>query len=81
MQARKWEVRPSNLLGIQDPYVAFCLDEAVYELASWIEDELEKVEDRGKKRDPKKTAAKKRARLEFLLTGKIEKQFADPMRL
>jgi hypothetical protein len=30
MMAQAYATRPSELLGLDDPYVAFCLDEALY---------------------------------------------------
>jgi len=32
--ARMWRTRPSELLKVADPFVAFCLDEAAAELLS-----------------------------------------------
>ena len=45
--AQLWSCRPSNLAGIDDPYLAFCFDEAVATWGGYIKSELEKIE--GKK--------------------------------
>lgn len=38
--------RPATLLGITDSYVAFCVDRAVFTLASAIEDDQNQAESR-----------------------------------
>lgn len=35
--ARAYHCRPSELLGVQEPYEAYCLDEALYLWGSYIE--------------------------------------------
>jgi len=75
-QARQWRVRPSEILGIDDAYVAYCLDEAVSDLAAFIEDELDKV--KVKSDNPEVVRKRKMARLDALLSGNVAKQFADP---
>jgi hypothetical protein len=77
VQARQWKVRPSEMLGLEDPYTAYCLDEAVLDLVSYIEEELESVKVKGSK--PEVLAVRKAAKLEALLTGDVTKQFANPM--
>jgi hypothetical protein len=76
-QARRWRSRPSALLGLTDAYEAFCLDEAIGDLASYIEQELEKVKVKGDK--PELLEKRRQAVLESLLTGQVAKRFADPM--
>lgn len=34
---------PSSLLSLEDPYVAFCMNEAVWELGTFIENKLNEV--------------------------------------
>lgn len=38
-----WSVRPSALVDIEDPYSAFCFDEAVASFGNHVTAELEKV--------------------------------------
>jgi hypothetical protein len=44
VEAKTWNCRPSDLLAIEDDYVAYCLDQAVGYLGRTIESELNKVE-------------------------------------
>jgi hypothetical protein len=41
--SRKFHCRPSQLLSIDDPYSAWCLDEAVYQFGVHVDSELERV--------------------------------------
>lgn len=43
MDAKTWSCRPSDLLNIQDDYVAYCLDQAVGYFGRTLESELEKA--------------------------------------
>jgi hypothetical protein len=65
LQAAQWRERPSALLDIEDPYHAFVLDEAVWELGSTIENEISKVE--GK--DARQIESRTKALLQKLLSG------------
>jgi len=38
--SQRWGVRPSSMMDIQDPYVAYCFDQAVGYLGTSIEGEL-----------------------------------------
>lgn len=42
--AKTWGVRPSELLDLHDPYVAYCLDEAVATFGNGVVQELDSVE-------------------------------------
>ncbi len=42
--AKLWAVRPSELLDLDDPYAAYCLDEAVAYLGNTVQSELNGVE-------------------------------------
>lgn len=44
MDAKTWNCRPSDLLGIEDEYVAYCFDQACGYFGRALEAELEKVE-------------------------------------
>lgn len=41
--AKLWNTRPSVLLGVSEPYVAYCLDNSVATFGSALEAELEGV--------------------------------------
>lgn len=43
MDAKTWGVRPSDLVAIEDDYVAYCLDQAVGYFGRTLEAELEKA--------------------------------------
>lgn len=78
--AQSLGVRPSKLLDIEDPYVAFCFDQAAGYLGSHIELELDKI---GEKVTAKEQGIReqKKQRLEAILAGKEAaqtKKFADP---
>lgn len=73
-------IRPSSLLAIDDPYVAYCFDQAAGYLGNHVELELDKI---GNKTDAKERAVQqqKKAKLEAILSGsgdKPKQQFADP---
>lgn len=44
-----WSTRPSDLVDIQDAYVAFCFDEVVASWGNYITRELEKVKGKNEK--------------------------------
>ena len=46
----KWNVRPSDLVGIDDAYRAWCFDEACAEFGSSVEEEMEKARKSGGKK-------------------------------
>lgn len=54
--AKVWEVRASELLGIEDAYTAYCFDEAVAEVGTTIAAELDKVEGKNQKDIERKKA-------------------------
>jgi len=70
-EAKTWGTRPSTLLGVDEPYAAYCLDQAVSAWGGYIVSELEKVE--GK--DEKKVAAKRQRRLLQLLEAPDQVRF------
>lgn len=47
--ARELRVRPSELLGVDDSYVAFCLDEAIMTGRTLIQGEVDKVTHKNEK--------------------------------
>lgn len=74
--AKEFQARPSELYGIHDDYDAFCFDRAVYTFGTYVESEVEKAGEQGKTKDQRKKNAE--AKLKALLSGKKEKQYADP---
>lgn len=52
--SQKMRIRPSDLVAEDDPYVAFCLDRAVATFGMALENELESVEETGKKGEAKR---------------------------
>lgn len=71
--AKTWTVRPSQLLGIKDEYVAFCLDEAVAFFGNEVEAEINGIEGR----NPRDTQVRQERKLRELLGVKV--RFADPI--
>jgi hypothetical protein len=47
-QAQEFKTRPSALLGVEDAYAAYCIDQSVYTFGSALEHELEEVEGKTK---------------------------------
>lgn len=71
-----WNVRPSQLLGIDDDYLAYCIDEAVGEYGSFVRGELEQVE--GK--NAKEVQGRRELVLRRLLTAEKEADlYATPV--
>lgn len=53
-QATTWRTRPSDLLAIEDRYVAYCLDEAVAMFGNALTGELESVHEKTAKKSEQK---------------------------
>lgn len=76
-------VRPSELLNVSEhhgDWVAYCLDEAIFYVGRYIENELEQVK-LGKGQNAARTRAAKQERLLQKLLGTdgaAGKRFADP---
>lgn len=47
-KAKTFRSRPSELLGVSDAFVAYCLDSAVYTFGRSLESELESIEGKSK---------------------------------
>jgi hypothetical protein len=47
-KAKAYSTRPSVMLGIEDPYVAYCLDSAVFTFGQALKAELEGIEGKNK---------------------------------
>lgn len=74
-QAKTWGCRPSQLLGIDNDYYAYCLDEVVATWGSHVTSELESIEGKNEK----EVSAKRQRRLMELLNAPDEVRFR-PMR-
>jgi hypothetical protein len=78
VDAKTWNCRPSNLLAIEDDYVAYCLDQAVGYLGRSIEAELGRVE---AKSESEAEAKRQRVLERFLYDEKTKPTrgaYADP---
>jgi hypothetical protein len=51
--SKDWTQRPSSLLGIDDPYAAWCVDEVVYLFGNYCEGEMDQAEHRTKQQAAK----------------------------
>lgn len=49
MDAKTWNCRPSELLAIEDPYVAYCVDQAVGYFGRHVQAALDEVDDKDAK--------------------------------
>lgn len=67
-------VRPSDLLGIEDVYRAFCLDQATNYLGAIVQEELSKI----KGRNEDETNNRRLALLNGLLSDDVKERFAVP---
>ena len=72
--AKTWGVRPSELLDIDNPYIAYCLDEAVATFGNGVSNELESVEGKSKSQ----VNQRRRAVLGKLLKLPDEVRFKKP---
>ena len=77
MDAKTWNCRPSDLLNIENDYVAYCLDQAVGYFGRTLQAELDSVDEKDEK-----TAEHKRRRILERYLGESDKParglFADP---
>ena len=64
--AKQFQCRPSSLLAIEDPYVAWCFDEAAYRWGSHVETQLRAV----KGKTEAQIEGKQRILLKRLMEGK-----------
>lgn len=48
-RSQSFSCRPSDLLGLDDPYAAWCLDAACYDFGSALESEISRVEGKNQK--------------------------------
>lgn len=75
--AEAWSCRPSDLLNVQDDYVAFCVDEMVAYAYGSINAKLDEID---LDRESKKLSRKRQGMLDHLLGVKrsTKGRFKDP---
>lgn len=78
--ARRYNIRPSNVLGIVDDYTAFCLDQAVMLFAAGVQQKLDDIPQGKGKKAPESRKRKQDALLHKLLRmeGAAPQKFRDP---
>lgn len=83
LDSQRWGARPSSIMDIDDPYVAFCFDQAVGYLGSVIEGELREAGHKPSKEENKARAAQDKVIAKhFPDSAKDDsKKFADPAAL
>ena len=64
--------RPSELIGLIDPYVAYCFDEAVYAWGIYVESEVQAAVEKAK---PKQKDRVQEQTLNKLLDAPVERRF------
>lgn len=74
--AKQWRARPSELLVINDPYVAWCVDEAVLEFGTAVEDAVQEEYENTKGSKALKNGAAENALRRML---GVEEKFRDPI--
>lgn len=75
--AKEYRVRPSALLGVSDPYIAYCLDESIFTWGNYVDNEVAQAGSKGNS-DKDKNRNRQR-RLSQLLPDETTKQkFRDP---
>lgn len=75
VESQLWKTRASELMGIEDPYLSYCFDQAVGEFGSYVKAEIESVQGR----NAKDTDGKRTLRLRALLSGDPKAKFAQPV--
>ena len=55
-EAKTWKTRPSTLLGMEDAYLAYCLDQAVSTFGNFVQNKIDSVEGKNKAEIERKTA-------------------------
>ena len=77
--SREARVAPSELMHIEDPYVAYCFDEAVLTWGSHVLSEVREAGEDKKTSKQKGLEAKAERKFKALLEVKDEKRFASPV--
>lgn len=75
-QSKQWNKAPSEILHIENTYVAYCLDEAIWWFGNYVESEVKKASaSKGKSDNEKKQ--KHRADLAFARIMGSKPKFAN----
>lgn len=72
-QAKLWNTRPSQLVGVTQEYQAYCFDEAVGSWGTYVTNELEKLEGKNEK----EVSRKRHNRLLQLIEAPDSQRFAS----
>lgn len=81
LQSEKWRTLPSDILSIEDAYVAYCINEAVFWFGTEVERRVDKAReskgktDTGKKQEQRANAALRKAlglRQQFASTDSLK---------
>jgi hypothetical protein len=78
-EADDWKTTPANLLGVDDDYVAYCLNQAVNYFGKSVEEKMDKAASNAKN-EKSANAARQRA-LKRILEPAGTGQFMDPAAL
>lgn len=72
--SKEFQARPSSLVSVSDPFVAYCLDESVYLFGRHVENKMDEAEAtlKGNKVKPEQRIAKRRAALDSCLTAPVD---------
>ena len=62
-------------MSIEDPYLAYCFDQAVGEFGSYVRHEVESIQ----AKNSKDTEGKRMLRLRTLLSEDVKNKFAQPV--
>lgn len=74
-RSKQWGTRPAEILGIDDDYVAWCIDQAVFHFGVEVEGALNKVEGKTKSEIERK---QRQVLDKYLRDKNSPRRFADP---
>lgn len=75
-QSKQWTKAPSEILRIENDYVAYCLDEAIWWFGNYVEDEVAKAsKSRGKNDTERKQQMRANSKFRQILGQPM--QFAE----
>lgn len=81
-QSQTWSKAPADLMFIDDPYPAYCLNEYVWAFGRWVESKLDAVKPVGKNEKPERTQRRRNDLLANILAGNtpssFPQKFAEP---
>lgn len=74
LDSKRWQLRPSDMIGVRNPYVAYCFDQACTYLGTQVEAAMDNVKE-GKKSAKQVAGAKENVMRKML---GLEQKFASP---